>query len=321
MMFDSTDRECAERMVGRVFRPHQLVPHRAERALLHAQMEMLTLGGIAMCRLSYGLPVDIVPGPLERFYLIQIPVQGVAHITSGEHEFVSDVSHASLISPQPDLKMHWLAENDQIIVRIDADRVQRFVDTWCGAPCPLPSFAPRLSLAQHPALLDVLLETLALSNVATDASGEVSASVNTAVAQLQYRMLTLLLGHQANSASAQLAAGGAPLAPRSVRRVEEYLLAHYDECVTPEQLAEFANVSVRSLFLGFQRYRGISPMRLLRELRLQRAREALLRGHAMTRVSDVALRCGFSHLGRFSQVYREAFGESPRDTLSAVCAE
>ena len=33
------------------------------------------------------------------------------------------------------------------------------------------------------------------------------------------------------------------------------------------------------------------------------------------RVSDVALRWGFTHFGRFSLEYRRMFGESPRETL------
>jgi transcriptional regulator GlxA family with amidase domain len=79
--------------------------------------------------------------------------------------------------------------------------------------------------------------------------------------------------------------------------------------------AAIAGVSVRTLFLGFQRYRGVSPMRLLRELRLQRVRDELLRAEADARVGHIALRWGFHHLGRFGQEYREAFGESPRQTL------
>lgn len=37
-----------------------------------------------------------------------------------------------------------------------------------------------------------------------------------------------------------------------------------------------------------------------------------------TRVTDVALRWGFYHLGRFGQTYQKAFGESPSQTLAAL---
>ena len=35
-------------------------------------------------------------------------------------------------------------------------------------------------------------------------------------------------------------------------------------------------------------------------------------------MTDVALRWGFSHFGRFSEIYRARYGLSPRDTLRAA---
>ena len=58
-------------------------------------------------------------------------------------------------------------------------------------------------------------------------------------------------------------------------------------------------------------------MALLRELRLQRAHDELLSAGPGAQVTDIALRWGFCHLGRFSQSYLQAFGESPRQTLRA----
>jgi AraC-like DNA-binding protein len=58
-------------------------------------------------------------------------------------------------------------------------------------------------------------------------------------------------------------------------------------------------------------------MTFLRERRFEAARAAL---EAATpereTVTDIALRHGFSHLGRFSAEYRRRFGERPSETLS-----
>jgi AraC-like DNA-binding protein len=56
-------------------------------------------------------------------------------------------------------------------------------------------------------------------------------------------------------------------------------------------------------------------MELVASRRLEAARSMLAAGAAST-VTDAAVRCGFSHLGRFSITYRRAFGESPSDTLA-----
>jgi len=55
---------------------------------------------------------------------------------------------------------------------------------------------------------------------------------------------------------------------------------------------------------------------LLRYRRLASARERLRRRAPNELISNIALDCGFQHLGRFSLSYRETYGESPRDTLA-----
>ena len=56
-------------------------------------------------------------------------------------------------------------------------------------------------------------------------------------------------------------------------------------------------------------------MERLRELRLEQVRAALCDGTAMT-VANAAAMAGFPHAGRFSEIYRQHFGESPNITLA-----
>ncbi len=57
-------------------------------------------------------------------------------------------------------------------------------------------------------------------------------------------------------------------------------------------------------------------MQYLREVRLRRAHEDLLRSSIEeTTVADVARRWGFSHMGRFSSEFLQRFGEYPKNTL------
>jgi AraC-like DNA-binding protein len=320
----SSDRDQAQHVVGRVFRPHRLVPALAATPMA-ARMNHLGAGLLGLSDLEYGRAVDILPGPLESFYLLQIPVAGSAQITCGGESFESDATCASLLSPAPDLRMHWRAGNRQLILRIEAAAMQRFVDCWCGeAAVPLPGFAPKLQLDSQPALVDLLLSLIAIAERQSVARSDADARhVTDAVpwpistAQLHYRLMATLLASQPHDASAHLAAIGLPVAPRCVRQAEDYLEAHCAEAITPEALAAATGVSVRSLFLGFQRFRGVSPMRWLRELRMHRARQELLGSGPGAHVTDVALRWGFYHLGRFAQEYRAAYGETPAQTLAA----
>jgi AraC-like DNA-binding protein len=312
-LFRSEDRDCAQAMVARVFRPHQLEPGSA-RAPLAARMEYLGAGQMGLSHLSYGAAVDILPGPLERFYLLQIPLRGEARLRYGGEQVFAHRASATLLSPTPDLAMHWGPDNTQLILRIEADVVQRFVGAWCGdTTLRAPTFSPQVSLDTHPALLDLLLCLIDVAERASTAGPDQTHVLP--LMNLQYRMLATLLSSIPHDLQAQLNGSGPPITPRCVRAVEEYMVAHCGEPLSPETLAQVAGVSVRSLFQGFQRYRGISPMRLLRELRLHGAHDELLRGTPGLRVTDVALRWGFVHLGRFSQEYQQAFGETPRQTL------
>ncbi|AKU94968.1 Transcriptional regulator, AraC family [Labilithrix luteola] len=123
-----------------------------------------------------------------------------------------------------------------------------------------------------------------------------------------YKML-LELPH---NYSAQLTEAG-NAEPLHVRRAAEYLAANAARGVRMAELTELTGVNLRTLQLAFQKYRGCSPMAFLRERRLQMAREKLLQS-PLASVTDIALDCGFAHLGRFSAHYRACFGESPSDT-------
>jgi AraC-like DNA-binding protein len=104
-----------------------------------------------------------------------------------------------------------------------------------------------------------------------------------------------------------------------LRRALAELRTHLADPVSIPEVAEAAGVSVRGLQLIFQRQLGVSPLLHLRTLRLEAARKALLEeaGNGTT-VADIARRFGYSNGGRFSTHYRDAFGESPAESLQRV---
>lgn len=94
-----------------------------------------------------------------------------------------------------------------------------------------------------------------------------------------------------------------------------YLLDHLGEHVTVEILAASCGVAPRTLQLAFKDTLGTSPKLWITKLRLRKAREILLHGDDADTVTFAAHDSGFSHLGRFSQLYRKEFGELPSLTL------
>jgi AraC-like DNA-binding protein len=102
-----------------------------------------------------------------------------------------------------------------------------------------------------------------------------------------------------------------PNVSREVRRAEVFIRANLSRNVSLEEIAEAAGVSVRTLQVSFKRHHDVSPMRYMRDLRLDVAREQILAGSTIT---EAAFDCGIPHPGRFAQYYRSRFGHLPSST-------
>ena len=82
------------------------------------------------------------------------------------------------------------------------------------------------------------------------------------------------------------------------------------------RLCQVTGCARETLHKGFRERYGMSPGRYIRTIRLNGARAELLQTRQYGMVADIAMKWGFSHLGRFSRYYRQLFGESPRETAN-----
>ena len=102
--------------------------------------------------------------------------------------------------------------------------------------------------------------------------------------------------------------------PRGVHRAARFIDGHLEDPLTIGLVAAAAGMAGRTLHKHF-RSRGTSPMRYVRERRFGEVRQALLGAAPDESVTGIALRWGFSHLGRFAVEYRKRYGETPSQTL------
>jgi transcriptional regulator GlxA family with amidase domain len=101
-----------------------------------------------------------------------------------------------------------------------------------------------------------------------------------------------------------------------VEQAEAYARAHMDAPVPLSRLCRIVGRSERGLRDAFYSVRGMSPKRCLLAERLQGVRNALSGGWTRpVTVTGVAADFGFYELGRFAATYKEAFGETPSQTL------
>jgi AraC-like DNA-binding protein len=101
-----------------------------------------------------------------------------------------------------------------------------------------------------------------------------------------------------------------------LRRAIRFVHDHAGEPIEVADIAAGADLSERGLQDLFRRRLAVTPMRYLREVRLDRVHlELVAPGGGVRTVRDVAHRWQFAHLGRFAEYYRRRFGESPNESV------
>ncbi|MFG1837199.1 AraC family transcriptional regulator [Micromonospora sp. NPDC049175] len=120
-----------------------------------------------------------------------------------------------------------------------------------------------------------------------------------------------------NTAHAATPRAVGEVTPQALRRAVTYIDQHADQPVTVDQVAAAAGVGPRALQLALRRHHDTTPMRYVRQVRLQRAHRDLQAADPTTgaTVTVIAKRWGFTNLGRFSTDYRAAYASSPSHTL------
>jgi AraC-like DNA-binding protein len=136
--------------------------------------------------------------------------------------------------------------------------------------------------------------------------------------ELEHALQTGFLWATRHAFSHVLQSQESALAPRMVKRLEEFIEANWQDALTIERLAGEAGTSARAIFRAFERSRGYSPMAFAKMVRLRRAREIFMSGDPGVSVTATAFICNFGSVGHFARNYRDAFGELPSQTISAA---
>lgn len=101
------------------------------------------------------------------------------------------------------------------------------------------------------------------------------------------------------------------------RGIQEYIEENYQGPVHLEDLCRDAKYGIRTLQRCFREYFDVTITDYLKTVRLDAAnRELAASDPGDLNVTDIAMKNGFTHLGRFSIAYRVRFGESPSETLT-----
>lgn len=304
--FRSCDIDETREHIGRMFCDHdmRLVDR---RAAIDTRTRRIDCGSLSIVEMTYGARVIVQPGSLDNFYLVQIPLAGRARDIMGGREFDCRPGMATVQNPDEPLEMLWDETCSKLVLRFDRARFERFAELQFGE-------VPRGGLRLAPSFALDRPEGTVFAGLlrGLDAAGSHGWQA------IPSRMLghwelcfmsALILMRREEASDAQ------PGTTCAVRRVRDYLEVNAKNPIALSDLGAVAGVPLRTLHHQFRRSLGLTPLQLLRDIRLDRVRAELLRGREGSSVTAVALDWGFDHLGRFAACYKERFGESPRETL------
>jgi AraC-like DNA-binding protein len=104
--------------------------------------------------------------------------------------------------------------------------------------------------------------------------------------------------------------------PALLRRAIAYMESNATNDIAIADIAEATHLTPRAVQYMFRRHLDITPIQYLRRMRLSYAHQDLVAGDRMRdTVTTIAARWGFMHTGRFAVLYRQAYGQSPHNTL------
>ncbi|KZM48831.1 AraC family transcriptional regulator [Labrenzia sp. OB1] len=305
----TSDLDEARHVVTEKFCAHKLMMSRGHDSLAVTHNHVSGVN-VSVNYLHYGADVQIDPGMLEGFYLLQVPLSGSAFVRHRGDEIEASATTATLLNPDRETQMSWHGDCRKLLLQIDRTYLNAVAEDLLGAPPAGPiRFDPAVDLTRGSGRLirDMVVRTAELAEKAALFSGRDRAQDLWAETDL----VSVLLNHHASNISHMLAAADHGALPSGIRRALAYIQANLSEPVRIADIARNADMNVRTLQKGFQRAFGLSPMQVLRNTRLDAARYQLSVRRDPPSVTDVAFTNGFSHLGRFSRDYKNRFGHLP----------
>jgi AraC-like DNA-binding protein len=281
---------------------------------LDVRVRGVSLPGLYIGTTQYGAAAVLRTDGERALYWIKLPVRGHLAAVSRGNAVICDTRHGAVLSPSRAYSMEVEGGGARLNVALRREAVARQLGALLGGDAPADplDFTPALDLEGGYGRSIARFARLAARELDRDDS--VLSDCTTMRAFEDFMLTALLLSHPHNHAAALQRLQHA-IAPRDVKRAIDFIQANLDAPIGLPEIVAASGVAGRTLLKHFADFKGLSPMRYLRNQRFERVRDTLRGAAPETSVMDIAASLGFNHLGRFSVEYRRRFGERPSETL------
>ncbi|MGP6172606.1 AraC family transcriptional regulator [Corynebacterium sp. A21] len=294
------------RSTGEEYFPHEVFRESAVLAGLGG-LDSRDLGEVKVVRLSWGAAVR-VHTEHEGGYALNIPLRGRMNVNSRAGKLTAATGQALLCPAGRELEFpHWGGDVVMLGLRIGEEFLRHQLDLAAVRDNTDPQVLDLSSGAgrQWFEFLRGVLPGDAADDGGLMSNPLVARHVSAAVASGLVSVLADAVGDSSPVFSPRVSTAMAAVEADPAR------------AWTVSELALLAGCGVRTLQQDFRELVGESPMDHVRSVRLEVIHEELCAADPAggDTVTDIALRWGVSHLGRFSTAYRKRFGQAPSQTL------
>lgn len=297
--------------VSRVFFPHEVVVRNNHKHLDFNHCSA-SFGDISLNQIAYGADVDVLITQLQRtHFVLVIALTGEAVVEFNQRSWSFRSGDSVLLSPNVRYNFQMGRDHTHMAIGIPCSRllgsgrpyeavhnvVERSADAPNGGAASLMGFIEYLCTELH--------------------RGSPIFGLQEVVAANENSFLSMI---RATLFDREAPIRQATVLPVFVRRAEQFIARHLKDDIQLSDIVEAAGVPARTLYHGFERFMGSSPMRWLRLRRLESARADIIASDGEISVTALANQYWIGHGGRFASMYREIYGEPPSATLGRARA-
>ena len=316
-LFRTRDPLVAQESATRVTAPHRLRVY-GQEVDFAAAFDAVEVGPATLGVIRYGTDVTIERPRFDGFLAVLVPLCGHLAVEQHGREHVAEPERSMVVlSPgHDDSRVRWARGTTVLALKVESADLNQ-ARRWVAPQADERPFEASSPVVTGPAWRSVL-GTAQLFTDVFSRIGPRKAVPLPLVRRLREQAITTLWLSVPNNHTDII--HQIQEVPRSahVRQAIDLLAAEPRAEYTVPDLARAVHVGVRALEMAFRRDLDQTPLQYMHRIRLERAHDDLRDlDPSETTVTEVALRWGFPHLGRFAARYRAQYGEIPSETLKS----
>ncbi|MGF6456981.1 helix-turn-helix domain-containing protein [Pseudomonas frederiksbergensis] len=295
---------------------HYLWPHQMKMqqgGALQSQLYGVFFGSSALFDLHYGAPVEIDAGDISDYYLIRVTLEGSGMVSLGKQSAILRKGGLTISSPSERSFIRIDKDCRNLILRVDRQALERQLQVLLNRRLRQPLVFDIQVDAEHQGMATVRTTLDYICQLYGDASQTLLTS--TMGGSLSDYLLSVLLTQLPHNYSVDLLQDRRQPMPHHVKKARDYIEQHLAEPIALASLAQFCDVSIRTLQNGFTRFLQQTPSDYVRTRRLALVHVALQQAGPADSVTDILLRHGVASFGHFAVQYRKQYGCLPSETL------